>query len=35
MGGNPQVSDETPTEALADGRVREVMAAAQAFVNAG
>jgi len=35
MGMNPQLNDETPAEALAEGRAREVMAAARAFVNAG
>lgn len=35
MGMNPQLNDETPAEVLADGRAREVLAAARAFVNAG
>jgi len=35
MGMNPELNDETPAEALVDGRAREVMAAARAFVNAG
>lgn len=35
MGMNPQLSDETPAEVLAAGRVREVLAAARAFVDAG
>lgn len=33
MGMNPQLEDESPAEALADDRAREVMAAARAFVN--
>lgn len=35
MGMNPQLGDESPIEALRDGRVRDAMAAARAFVNAG
>jgi hypothetical protein len=35
MGMNQQLNDETPAEVLADGRAREVLAAARAFVNAG
>ena len=35
MGTNPQLGDEPPIEALREGRVRDVMAAARAFVNAG
>lgn len=35
MGMNPQLNDETPAEALADGRAREVLGAARAFINAG
>jgi len=35
MGMNPQLDDESPAEALANARAREVMAAARAFVNAG
>lgn len=35
MGMNPQLGDESPIEALREGRVRDVMAAARAFVNAG
>lgn len=35
MGMNPQLNDLSPVEALAEGRAREVMAAARAFVNAG
>lgn len=35
MGMNPQLGDETPAEVLADGRAREVLAAARAFINAG
>lgn len=35
MGMNPQLDDLSPVEALAEGRARDVMAAARAFVNAG
>jgi hypothetical protein len=35
IGMNPQLEDEAPAELIADGRVRDVMAAARAFVNAG
>ena len=35
MGMNPQLDDVSPVEALAEGRARDVMAAARAFVNAG
>lgn len=35
MGMNPRLEDESPAEALAEGRTREVMAAARAFINAG
>lgn len=35
MGMNPQLGDESPVETLREGRVRDVMAAARAFVNAG
>ena len=35
MGMNPQLDDESPSEALAAGRARDVMAAARAFINAG
>lgn len=35
MGMNPQLEEEAPAEALRDGRFREVMAAAKAFVNGG
>ena len=34
MGMNPQLDDESPAEALAAGRARDVMGAARAFVNA-
>jgi hypothetical protein len=34
MGMNPHLNDETPAEVLADGRIREVLVAARAFVNA-
>lgn len=33
-GMNPQLNDETPAEVLADGRAREVLAAARAFTDA-
>jgi len=35
MGMNPQLDDISPAEALAEGRYREVMAAARAFVSGG
>ncbi|PPH95915.1 hypothetical protein C5E02_13075 [Rathayibacter rathayi] len=35
MGMNPQLEDEAPAEGLAEGRYREVMAAARAYVNGG
>ena len=35
MGMNPQLDDEFPAEALSTGRVRDVMVAARAFINAG
>jgi hypothetical protein len=35
MGMNPQLGDESPVETLREGRVREAMAAARAYVNAG
>jgi hypothetical protein len=35
MGMNPQLEEAAPAEALADGRSREVMAAAKAFVTGG
>jgi hypothetical protein len=35
MGMNPHLGDESPVEALREGRVRDAMAAARAFVNAG
>ncbi len=35
MGMNPQLDDLSPAEALSEGRNRETMAAARAFVNAG
>ncbi|SFN43483.1 hypothetical protein [Mycetocola miduiensis] len=34
MGMNPRLNDETPAEVLAEGRAREVLAAARAFINA-
>jgi len=33
MGMNPQLDDENPAEVLAEGRAREVMAAARAFAD--
>lgn len=35
IGMNPQLEDAAPAELIAQGRVRDVMAAARAFVNAG
>jgi len=35
MGMNPQLGDESPVETLREGRVRDAMAAARAFMNAG
>jgi hypothetical protein len=35
IGLNPQLDDESPAEALAEDRFREVMAAARAFVTGG
>lgn len=35
MGMNPQLEDNSPAEAIRDGNVRDAMAAARAFVNAG
>ncbi|GGF19652.1 hypothetical protein [Subtercola lobariae] len=35
MGMNPQLEDVAPAEALAEGRARDAMAAARAFVNGG
>jgi hypothetical protein len=35
MGMNPQLGDESPLESLREGRARDAMAAARAFVNAG
>lgn len=35
IGMNPQLDDAAPVEALAEGRARQVMAAARTFVNAG
>ncbi|MEO8907780.1 MAG: hypothetical protein ABI310_06835 [Microbacteriaceae bacterium] len=34
MGMNPQLDDQSPAEVLAEGGVRDVMAAARAFINA-
>ena len=35
IGMNPQLDDESPAEEIAAGHVRDVLAAARAFVNAG
>ncbi|MDF2443701.1 MAG: hypothetical protein JWR01_1904 [Subtercola sp.] len=35
IGMNPQLDDQSPAEAITAGNVRDVMAAARAFVNAG
>ena len=35
IGMNPQLEDSAPAELIAEGRVRDVIAAARAFVNAG
>lgn len=35
MGMNPQIDDLSPAEAIRDGRHREAMAAARAFVSGG
>ena len=35
IGMNPQLNDESPAEEIAAGHVRDVMAAARAFINAG
>ncbi len=35
IGMNPQLDDQAPAEAIATGNVRDAMAAARAFVNAG
>lgn len=35
IGLNPQLGDESPAEAIAEDRFREVMAAARAFVTGG
>ena len=35
IGMNPQLEDAAPAELIAEGRARDVMAAARAFVNAG
>jgi len=34
MGMNPQLDDNSPAEAIAEGQMREVLAAARAYVNA-
>lgn len=33
IGMNPQLEDESPSEALAEGKLREVLSAARAFVD--
>ncbi len=35
IGMNPQLNDAAPAQEIAAGNVRDVMAAARAFVNAG
>lgn len=35
MGMNPELGDESAVEALREGRARDAMAAARAFMNAG
>jgi hypothetical protein len=35
MGMNPQLDEENPAELLADGRARDVMAAARSYADAG
>jgi hypothetical protein len=35
MGMNPQLDDASPVEALSDGRSRDVMVAARAYISAG
>jgi hypothetical protein len=35
IGMNPQLEDATPAEVIAEGRARDVMAAAQAFLSTG
>ncbi len=35
IGMNPQLNDDAPSEVIAAGRVRDVLAAARAFLNAG
>ncbi|SEB78967.1 hypothetical protein SAMN04489806_1781 [Paramicrobacterium humi] len=35
MGMNPQLDDESPAEVLAEGRAREVMRAARAYMDVG
>ncbi|MGA1836039.1 hypothetical protein VD659_03825 [Herbiconiux sp. 11R-BC] len=35
IGMNPQLDDESPAEEIAAGHVRDVLAAARAFINAG
>lgn len=35
MGMNPQLDDLSPAEAIADGQLREVLAAARAFLSGG
>ncbi|QNE34317.1 XRE family transcriptional regulator [Leifsonia shinshuensis] len=35
MGMNPQLDDDSPAEAIADGRIRQATAAAHAFIQGG
>lgn len=35
VGLNPQLDDESPADAIRDGRVRDVMVAAKAFLSGG
>lgn len=35
IGMNPQLDDEAPADAIRDGRLKEVLVAAQAFVSGG
>lgn len=35
IGMNPQLEDEAPAQCIADGRMRDVMVAARAYVDGG
>ncbi len=35
IGMNPQLDDEAPAQCIADGRMRDVMVAARAYVDGG